>query len=144
MLKVEHCYPSYVYTVIIQTLLQCISFSKLQHIMMKVIASLNLWNYFQYGISSPCTFHLVFVFNLLRILSFHLSDECFSGPCLNNGNCVDQVNGFICECAPDFSGSLCQVGESCNRKKSDMLIFSNQLNITFTTYTNFRCIVRIL
>ena len=31
-------------------------------------------------------------------------DECLSNPCLNNGTCVDDVNGYFCECIRGFSG----------------------------------------
>ena len=34
-------------------------------------------------------------------------DECELDPCLNGGTCVDQVNEFICECAPGYTGSTC-------------------------------------
>ena len=31
-------------------------------------------------------------------------DECLSSPCLHNGTCVDDVNGYYCECIRGFSG----------------------------------------
>lgn len=31
-------------------------------------------------------------------------NECISNPCQNNATCVDDVNGYICECLPGFKG----------------------------------------
>ena len=31
-------------------------------------------------------------------------DECLSNPCAHNGTCVDDVNGYFCECIRGFSG----------------------------------------
>ena len=30
-------------------------------------------------------------------------DECVTNPCLNDGTCVDGVNGFTCECIDGYS-----------------------------------------
>ena len=35
-------------------------------------------------------------------------NECGSIPCLNGGNCTDQVDGFQCTCPPGWTGSNCQ------------------------------------
>lgn len=37
-------------------------------------------------------------------------DECESSPCFR-GNCTDQVNGYICECTPGYSGHRCDAGK---------------------------------
>ena len=37
-------------------------------------------------------------------------DECASGPCQNGGTCTDQVNGYLCQCAPGYSDLQCQTG----------------------------------
>lgn len=37
-------------------------------------------------------------------------DECESSPCIQ-GNCTDQVNGYICECIPGFRGVNCDTGK---------------------------------
>ena len=38
-------------------------------------------------------------------------DECESEPCLNGGNCSDEVNGYRCSCMTGYSGTLCEIGE---------------------------------
>lgn len=36
-------------------------------------------------------------------------DECESYPCVQ-GNCTDQVNGYLCDCMPGFRGVSCDTG----------------------------------
>ena len=43
--------------------------------------------------------------------SFLDIDECASAPCQNGGTCVDQVNGYLCQCAPGYTDLQCQTGE---------------------------------
>ena len=38
-------------------------------------------------------------------------DECASNPCQNGGVCKDQINGFVCTCAGQFTGTLCEIGK---------------------------------
>ena len=38
-------------------------------------------------------------------------DECVSGPCQNGGTCVDQVNGYLCQCVPGYTDLQCQTSE---------------------------------
>ena len=42
-------------------------------------------------------------------LYMYISDvnECESNPCLNNGECVDGIDTFSCNCGPHFSGDNC-------------------------------------
>ncbi|XP_070440011.1 protein eyes shut homolog [Equus przewalskii] len=37
------------------------------------------------------------------------TNECFSLPCQNYGDCEDGVNSFRCVCRPGFSGPLCEI-----------------------------------
>lgn len=38
-------------------------------------------------------------------------DECSGGPCEHGGTCIDLVGGFRCECPPEWTGDVCQVGK---------------------------------
>ena len=35
-------------------------------------------------------------------------DECESLPCQHNGQCVDDVDGFTCNCTEGYQGPLCE------------------------------------
>ncbi|KAL9952638.1 hypothetical protein ACROYT_G039916 [Oculina patagonica] len=35
-------------------------------------------------------------------------NECSSNPCLNGGACIDQVNGYVCNCQAGYGGTRCQ------------------------------------
>ena len=42
-------------------------------------------------------------------------DECSSNPCLNGGTCVDQVNGYLCNCTDAYTGPRCNIGKFIKR-----------------------------
>lgn len=45
------------------------------------------------------------------LLNSQLKCTCFLGesnPCQNNGTCIDDISGFICQCLPGYSGLSCQ------------------------------------
>ena len=47
----------------------------------------------------------------LNLLRFSDIDECVSTPCQNGGTCKDQVNGYLCQCAPGYTDLQCQTGK---------------------------------
>ncbi|XP_050435751.1 cubilin [Adelges cooleyi] len=46
------------------------------------------------------------VSNLVSLLSV---SECLSNPCQNGGTCLDQYNGFQCNCPQNWQGRLCEI-----------------------------------
>ena len=36
-------------------------------------------------------------------------NDCENVTCQNGGTCVDQVNGFACNCTPGYTGELCEM-----------------------------------
>ena len=69
------------------------------------------------------------LFRIISMLYFFYQhpdiDECASAPCQNGGTCVDQVNGYLCQCAPGYTDLQCQTG-----KESYSKIFSECVHIS--------------
>ena len=38
----------------------------------------------------------------------HLIDDCSDAPCQNGGTCVDEIEGFTCQCRPGYVGLQCE------------------------------------
>jgi hypothetical protein len=36
-------------------------------------------------------------------------DECLSSPCVNNGTCIDSVDGYTCQCTNDYIDRHCSM-----------------------------------
>lgn len=53
-----------------------------------------------------------FVFNLF-IFALKDIQECSSAPCLNNGICKEEVNGYACLCTAGYTGINCQTRKLC-------------------------------
>ncbi len=47
-------------------------------------------------------------FCLIFIRTASEINECESNPCLNGGDCTDQVNGYNCSCPAEYTGERCQ------------------------------------
>ena len=39
------------------------------------------------------------------------TDDCSGVDCQNGGTCVDDVNGYACNCAPGYEGDHCETGK---------------------------------
>ena len=50
----------------------------------------------------------------MSVLCGYISDidECASLPCLNGATCIDGVNGYVCLCAPGWTGTDCSISKS--------------------------------
>lgn len=57
-------------------------------------------------------------------------NDCDSFPCLNDGTCIDLVNGFHCLCPPGWEGNMCQNGMFI---KIDSFLF-------FLLFVNINCL----
>jgi len=47
-------------------------------------------------------------------ITFHITtarDPCSSTPCHNRGTCMQVTSGFVCTCAPGWTGERCQNGK---------------------------------
>ena len=49
--------------------------------------------------------HIITCFNFVDI------NDCAPNPCENGGSCVDQVDAFICNCAPGYGGDTCSASK---------------------------------
>lgn len=36
-------------------------------------------------------------------------NECESNPCMNGGQCIDQIGGYECKCTRGYTGNQCHV-----------------------------------
>ncbi|XP_035827926.1 fibropellin-1-like [Aplysia californica] len=58
----------------------------------------------QCSLSQPTARHFAFV------LINQYINECLPRPCMNGAVCLNHVASFTCQCAPGFTGMLCQTG----------------------------------
>lgn len=63
-------------------------------------------------------------------------DECESSPCVQ-GNCTDQVDGYVCECFPGYRGPNCDTGK---KKSSKPVSWTNKLPTKYLIITSILCL----
>lgn len=51
--------------------------------------------------------------------------DCDSECCFNNGTCIELMNGFACQCLPDFDGPRCQYRRTINDNHCKKKCFHN-------------------
>ena len=44
------------------------------------------------------------------MILFEDIDECACSPCLNDGACSNNVDGYVCRCEGGYTGLLCESG----------------------------------
>ena len=49
--------------------------------------------------------------------------ECRSNPCKNGATCVDELNGYKCDCATGYIGLHCERGSGETSKRCDSIIY---------------------
>jgi len=42
------------------------------------------------------------------------ADDCLEQPCLNEGTCIDELNGYSCLCKEGYKGVNCEDGKNSN------------------------------
>jgi hypothetical protein len=50
-----------------------------------------------------------------------LINYCAKNPCLNEGTCVNNANGFFCKCKNEWTGTFCDVPKKIVRCKPGKL-----------------------
>ena len=56
--------------------------------------------------------HIILWKQVIMILAGRLCEthvDCLLSPCLNDGTCVSDSDGYTCQCAPGYTGDNCQV-----------------------------------
>lgn len=72
-------------------------------------------------------------------ISYADIDECDSNPCQNNGNCIDEINGYQCNCTGSFAGDECEIEVECdpNPTTGNTTISADSGDLTSPTLGSF-------
>ena len=54
-------------------------------------------------------------------------DECASSPCENSGICIDEEDGYQCDCPSGFIGTWCEIGRV-HAELSLFIIMNGKMN----------------
>lgn len=74
-----------------------------------VYYDIHVWNYdflTLYWLSYPLS---CFPSGFAGELCDYEYNECESNPCLNDGECIDQIGGYECKCSKGYIGNRCQM-----------------------------------
>ena len=55
---------------------------------------------------------------------------CDPNPCQNGGTCIDEVDGFMCDCINGFTGVTCDIEGTFSFSRSTSATFSWKLHAT--------------
>ena len=50
---------------------------------------------------------MIMMMMLMSCAQLLTANECRSNPCRNGATCIDQYNGFLCQCTPGWQGPAC-------------------------------------
>ena len=72
----------------------------------RIFSPIIVWNFLD--LFSKFDVHSVGSFAILAVSDIN---DCVNNSCLNNATCIDQINGYTCNCSIGFTGALCETGE---------------------------------
>ena len=72
----------------------------------RIFSPIIVWNFLD--LFSKFDVHSVGSFAILAVSDIN---DCVNNSCLNNATCIDQINGYTCNCSIGFTGAFCETGE---------------------------------